>query len=99
MELHDKRAIVTGSTKGIGLAIADALVREGVQVVVTARTESDVRKTVNSLGRAGDRPVFGKACDVSRLDDVRDLLSFAVGQLGGLDILDQQRRRRRFRLH
>ncbi len=87
MELQAKKAIVTGSTKGIGFAIAEALVREGVRLVVTARTDADVRKTVESLERAGGTKVVGTPCDVSRLEDVRQLMAFTVRELGGLDIL------------
>lgn len=86
MKIKDKRAIVTGSTKGIGLAIAEELVRAGCHVAISSRTAKEVDETVDRLGKAGPT-VVGKSCDVGDPDQVRDLVSFAVQRLGGLDIL------------
>ena len=49
MNLNNKTAIVTGGTKGIGRAIAEALIRDGASVCVTARTQSELEKTVRQL--------------------------------------------------
>jgi 3-oxoacyl-[acyl-carrier protein] reductase len=49
MILKNKNAIVTGGTKGIGRAIAEALIRDGASVCVTARTEAELEKTVRQL--------------------------------------------------
>jgi 3-oxoacyl-[acyl-carrier protein] reductase len=86
MKLKDKIAIVTGGTKGIGLAIAEALVEEGALVVVTSRHEKDIQRTLEQLEGNGGR-VAGKACDVQRADQVKELISYCVEELGGLDIL------------
>lgn len=86
MKLKDKIAIVTGGTKGIGLAIAEALVEEGALVVVTSRHEKDIQRTLEQLEGLGGR-VAGKACDVQRADQVKELISYCVEELGGLDIL------------
>src|SRR5256885_4650662 len=51
-QLTDKTAVVTGSTAGIGLAIAQALAREGATVVVNGRTEPRVRAAVEHVRRA-----------------------------------------------
>lgn len=51
--LRGKTALVTGATRGIGLAIARALVREGCRVVVTARTSEDVARVAGELGGSG----------------------------------------------
>ena len=51
-QLNDKLALVTGSTAGIGCAIAEALLREGARVVVTGRTQAAVDEAVATLSEA-----------------------------------------------
>jgi NAD(P)-dependent dehydrogenase (short-subunit alcohol dehydrogenase family) len=51
--LAGKLALVTGATRGIGLAIARVLAREGAQVAVVARTGADVRRVAEELGGVG----------------------------------------------
>lgn len=87
MELTGKRAVVTGSTKGIGLAVARALVQEGVNLVVSSRTPSDIDQAVGSLAASGSSKVLGKACDIRHPEQVEELIRFCVEQLGGLEIL------------
>ena len=87
MNLADQCAIVTGSTTGIGLAIAAALHREGAHVVISARTEQDIARTVESLSSSRGGKVAGMRCDVRKEGDVKALVDFAVSEFGGLDIL------------
>jgi 3-oxoacyl-[acyl-carrier protein] reductase len=87
LELQDKVAIVTGSTKGIGLAVAEALIARGANVVVSARHENDVRDTVERLQKLGGAKVLGKVCDVQQCEQVHELIRFSVSELGGLDVL------------
>ena len=81
--LKGKVAIVTGSTKGIGLAIAERMINEGASVVVSARTESDV---ADLAGRLGERAV-GIPCDVADPAACQRLVDQAVERLGRLDVL------------
>jgi NAD(P)-dependent dehydrogenase (short-subunit alcohol dehydrogenase family) len=81
--LTGKVAIVTGSTKGIGLAIAERLVNEGASVVVSARTGADVEETAERLG---ERAV-GIPCDVSDPAACQRLVDETVERLGRLDVL------------
>lgn len=81
--LTGKVAIVTGSTKGIGLAIAERISNEGGSVVVSARTEPDVRNVAERLGE----PAIGIPCDVADPDACRRLVDETVRRLGRLDVL------------
>ena len=86
-DLTGKVAIVTGSTKGIGLATVESLVAAGASVVVSARTASDVRDVASRLGADASGRVLGIPCDVANPDDCRRLVEETVAKLGRLDIL------------
>jgi 3-oxoacyl-[acyl-carrier protein] reductase len=88
MEIKGKSAVVTGSTKGIGRAIAEALAREGASVCVSARDVDEIKQTVDELSDLGeDARVTGAVCDVRDHESVRALFAHAVEELGGVDIL------------
>ncbi|HEX6368543.1 MAG TPA: SDR family oxidoreductase [Longimicrobium sp.] len=84
--LEGKTAIVTGSSKGIGYAIAEALAREGANVVVTARDEAEVTAAAQQLDRIGSGSVAAVRADVRRHEDVKKIVAAAV-DLGGVDVL------------
>ena len=86
VDLRGKVAVVTGSSKGIGYSVAEALARAGADVVVSARNEGEVREAAERLGALGGGRAVGVACDVRRHDDVRRMMAAAV-ELGGVDIL------------
>jgi 3-oxoacyl-[acyl-carrier protein] reductase len=84
--LAGKTAVVTGSSKGIGYAIAEALARADANVVVSARHAADVDEAARALDGLGAGRVVGVPCDMQEYDDVRRLIA-AAGELGGLDVL------------
>jgi NAD(P)-dependent dehydrogenase (short-subunit alcohol dehydrogenase family) len=86
MDLSAKVSIVTGGTKGIGRAIAEALLAEGISVCLSARNQTEIDAAVNQLGGSDGR-VIGFACDVRDYDQVKGLVQHAEKELGGLDIL------------
>ncbi|HKC62537.1 MAG TPA: SDR family oxidoreductase [Pyrinomonadaceae bacterium] len=87
MNLNGKVAIVTGSTKGIGRAIAEALVREGLNVCVSARKADEVEQAVRELSDAGEGNVTGAVCDVRDYDEVKALFEHTASEFGGVDVL------------
>lgn len=86
MTLNGKAAIVTGGTKGIGGAIADALLAEGVNVCVAARNVDVIGRTSRTAGEAGGREILFP-CDVRNYEHVSGLIGYTVKEFGGLDIL------------
>ncbi|HVG20644.1 MAG TPA: SDR family oxidoreductase, partial [Blastocatellia bacterium] len=87
MSISGKAAIVTGGTRGIGLATAQALLERGARVMICSRKQGDVDGAVKELrARHGERAV-GTACDVRNYEQVRSLLRGAGEAFGGLDIL------------
>jgi glucose 1-dehydrogenase len=87
MRLAGKRALVTGSGRGIGRAIAIRFAREGADVVINdLDIQGEARQTLAEVESAGRRGVLIQA-DLSRTDEARRLIDRAVQQLGPLDIL------------
>ena len=84
--LTGKKAIVTGASRGIGLAIAQTLADEGVDLAISARGAEGLETAVKDLQSRG-RQVFSKAFDVGDGDALRAFVEEATEQLGGLDIL------------
>jgi NAD(P)-dependent dehydrogenase (short-subunit alcohol dehydrogenase family) len=87
VDLAGRTAIVTGSSKGIGYAIAEALARANANVVVSARKPAEVTEAARKLERVGSGTILGIPADVGKLDDVKRLVGETVERLGGLDVL------------
>lgn len=83
--LDGKVAVVTGSTRGIGLAIAETYAREGAKIIISSRTQASVDETVKRLQAAGSQAA-GMACDVAQPEQVSALADFAVRNFGQVDI-------------
>jgi NAD(P)-dependent dehydrogenase (short-subunit alcohol dehydrogenase family) len=87
LDLSGRTALVTGSTKGIGRAVAERLVAAGASVAVSARTARDVEATVEELSEGARGSVIGIPADVGAYMDCERLVAESVAALGGLDIL------------
>jgi NAD(P)-dependent dehydrogenase (short-subunit alcohol dehydrogenase family) len=87
MELSGKVAIVTGGSKGIGRSIAEALVREGVNVCISARSRSEIDNAVAELLALGPGRATGIVADVRNYAQVKSLFELTAIEFGGVDIL------------
>ena len=86
-QLRGKVAVVTGGSRGIGLAIARALVAEGVQVAVTGLSDAHLAAARQKIESAGPGSVETLQADVRQYADVKRAIDAAVARFGGLDIL------------
>jgi 3-oxoacyl-[acyl-carrier protein] reductase len=87
VSLKGKVAIVTGGSRGIGLAIARALVAEAVQVAITGRDQRQLSAARSKIEAAGPGSVETLHADVRHAADVDAAVSATVSRFGGLDIL------------
>ena len=85
--LAGKVALVTGGSRGIGLAIARALVADGVKVSVTGLNDAHLSAARAKIESAGPSAVETLRADVRRYEDVDRAINASVGRFGGLDIL------------
>ena len=89
LQLTDRIAIVTGSSRGLGFAIAAALVSEGCRVAICARGEARLREAAAELTALapGADQVFAIKADVATPNGVERVVADTVGRFGALDIL------------
>ena len=84
--LHGKVALVTGASRGIGRATAERLALAGAKLVVTARSESALSKTVAAIEKGGGKAI-AVACDVGDFSQVEAVITAAKSTFGQLDIV------------
>jgi NAD(P)-dependent dehydrogenase (short-subunit alcohol dehydrogenase family) len=88
MKLKNLNALITGSSQGLGKAIAEQFLREGANVVLCARSEKDLSATRAELAKKfPTQKVFAQTCDVSDEPQVNALVAFALRELGSLQAL------------
>lgn len=80
-----KTAVITGSSRGIGRALAQAMLDRGINVFVSSSNEQDAQETARQLDQSRARAAGG-ACDVTSADAVRGLWDQACSEFGSVDI-------------
>jgi glucose 1-dehydrogenase len=86
MKLKDKVAIVTGSTKGIGVAVAQEFAKEGAKVVGAGRTVELGEQVVEEIRADGGEAIFVR-CDISQKAQIDELVTKTVEHYGTIDIV------------
>ena len=84
--LHNKRAIVTGGSQGLGAALVERLLREGCRVMASDVQMEALEKLRSELSGRYPEALYIQRCDVTDEGDVRALVAAAAEQFGGLDI-------------
>jgi len=87
LKLKDKRALVTGASRGLGYATALALAKEGCKVAINGRDEARIKSVAEKLSKETGTQVIGLAGDVSEIGVPEKLIQQIVEAFGGLDIL------------
>ncbi len=86
-EITIKSAFVTGGSKGIGYAIAEALIRRGIHVGISARNAAEVEAAVQKLSSLGGAQVKGYAVSVTDAPGLNNAVNDAASSFGGLGLL------------
>ena len=86
LNLRGKKAIITGASRGIGLAIADGLAAEGAAISICARGQAGLDAAVEKLSRHGGQ-VHAIPTDVGDKDQLEAYMDAAAAAMGGIDVL------------
>ncbi|NNF22673.1 MAG: SDR family NAD(P)-dependent oxidoreductase, partial [Saprospiraceae bacterium] len=87
MTLKGKTALITGGTKGIGLGIAHAMMQNGMNVVITGRTQESVNNVVKELDAVYPGQIAGHSGNVVRMEDMSSCMNTLHKNFGDLDVL------------
>jgi 3-oxoacyl-[acyl-carrier protein] reductase len=87
LELKNKVALITGGSVGIGLAVAEGLAREGVQVVLCARNKDRVESAAAGISKEYGVQALGIGADVTKPEEIKYLVRGMEKRFGGIDIL------------
>ena len=84
LDLQNKNIIVTGGTRGIGLAAAVACAAEGANVSICGRTQESLDAAVATLSSHGTQ-IHGAICDIAKAEQIKTYIAEAASALGGID--------------
>lgn len=87
IDLSGKRALITGSTRGIGKAVAETLARAGARVVITGRDLSRAEEVARSIAQNSGMETLGLAMNIGEESSIKEAYSTVEERWGGVDIL------------
>jgi 3-oxoacyl-[acyl-carrier protein] reductase len=87
LRLRGKVAVVSGSSDGIGYAVAHSLAQEGARIVLCARREGHLAEARQRIEKETGAEVLAVPCDVQRLDEVQRLVAEVMQRFGMINIL------------
>ena len=87
LNLKGKTAIITGGSKGIGLAVAECFAQEGVQTIICSRNEENVINAAEHIEKKYSINTLGIKADVTKIEDIKHMVSEVERLYGGADIL------------
>ncbi len=85
--LINKTAFITGGTKGIGYGIAEALLKEGMNVAITSRSQKAASEAAEQLNQIGKAKAIGIEADVRNFQSQANAIEVAKAKFGALDVL------------
>lgn len=87
LQLNGKTAVIAASSQGLGRAIAEELLREGANVVISGRGEEKLKGVAAELKEIGGGKVVHQKTDITNPEDIKKLIQTAIDHFGGVDIL------------
>ncbi|MEM8967877.1 MAG: SDR family oxidoreductase [Bacteroidota bacterium] len=85
--LENKVALITGGSKGIGYGVAESLMKEGMKVAITSRSQSSADEAAKNLNQANKGQAIGLEADVRNLESQQQAVNKLVNEWGQLDLL------------
>lgn len=87
VELKGKTALVFAASQGLGKAIAARLAEEGANVMIASRSEEKLAQVAEEISYLGSGQVLHKTADVTKTEDIQDVIQYTVDTFGTIDIL------------
>lgn len=87
VELKGKTALVFAASQGLGKAIAARLAEEGANVMIASRSEEKLIQVAEEISYLGSGQVLHKTADVTKTQDIQDVIQYTVDKFGTIDIL------------
>lgn len=85
--IENKVAFITGGSKGIGYGVAEVLMKEGMRVAITCRSQQAAEEAAAQLNKIGKGEAFGIASDVRDLDSQKEAVNKTLEKFGQIDLL------------
>ncbi|MEM9821846.1 MAG: SDR family NAD(P)-dependent oxidoreductase, partial [Bacteroidota bacterium] len=86
-ELKDKVALITGGSKGIGYGVAEEMLKQGMSVAITSRSQEAADQATKTLSQWGEGRVIGLSADVRDLNAQEKVVQTIIEQFGQLDVV------------